>query len=353
VIRMLLAALAATCVFAVGGQAATTLDLNALYQAAAPGATINVPAGTHPGSVIQRDPDKPAGSAPVRFVFADGARVDGALNISGPDGLILDNPDVKYLQILAGSSRITVNGFRGESWDIFGASDVAIVGGDIGPCVAEAGKACVPRIAGAQRVTVDRHEFHNITSSNQALYHTDGLAIFGSQDVTIKRSRFWGNPVTNIRAQNCCGNPPLKNLLIEGNWFGVDSPSNRDGGIEIDNPMPGLVIRNNSFDEATGIQMEGNWTGAGARVVGNLYRSAGCYPGVSYEANYFIPFSQYTGQTACGTNRKVTTFGYRDQAASDFRLTAASPVYAQRDLYEQAAPGGALLPPPPPPPVGH
>ena len=46
------------------------------------------------------------------------------------------------------------------------------------------------------------------------------MAIFGGRNITIRGTKFYGNMITNIRVQNCCGNTPVGNLTVENNWFG-------------------------------------------------------------------------------------------------------------------------------------
>ena len=177
---------------------------------------------------------------------------------------------------------------------------------------------------------IEGTRIHGVTSTDLGRYHVDGMAIFGGQNITIRGTKFYGNMITNIRVQNCCGNTPIRNLTLENNWFG--SPlqgggvSLRGDGIDIDNPVPRLLIRNNSFAEGTGPQFLGNYTGSSTRLVGNLFTNGPCISGIQYSYNVFIPLSPRTGRSACGpTDKRVRSLGYVDAAAFDFHITARSP----------------------------
>ena len=191
------------------------------------------------------------------------------------------------------------------------------------------------RIGGdARDITVDGAYVHDMHSTDLVAYHVDGMAIFGGQRIAVVRSRFRGNMITNIRVQNCCGNVPVSDLRIENNWFAPplqgDGVSIRADGINVDNDVPALLLRNNSFASRTGPQLLGRYTNA--RIVGNLFVNAGCVEGVRYSYNVVIPFSAHTGRQLCGAqDKRVAGFGYVDESAFDFRITPSSPAVGRGD----------------------
>jgi hypothetical protein len=311
------------------------------YQLARSGAVVEVAAGDYGYQSLARDPSK---RAPDKVVFtpAPGAAVSlglldfgqGQLGVLGPEHVTVRGMTIGYLRAWEGSSDLLWQNIKGKHFDVFDATDVVISGGDYGPCQAPRDdNACVSRIAGtAARVTLDGVAIHDVTSTDLANYHVDGMFIRGGRDIVIRNSRFWGNMITNIRVQDqeCCKN---SNILIENNWFAAplqgDGVSPRFDAIDIDNDMDGLVIRNNSFS-ASGLQLLGTYTRA--RIVGNLMTSAGCAPGVSYSHNVVVPFSAEAGQRGCGpTDRKVAGLGYENAAAFDLRLRPDSPAFAAGD----------------------
>jgi hypothetical protein len=311
------------------------------YQIARPGATVEVAAGDYGYQSLARDAAKRS-TDKVVFTPAAGAAVNvgildfgqGQLGVPGPEHVTVRGMAIAYLRAWEGSRDLLWQNIKGKHFDVFDATDVVISGGDYGPCQAPRDDgACVSRIAGtAERITLDGVAIHDVTSTDLANYHVDGMFIRGGKDIVIRNSRFWGNMITNIRVQDqpCCKNT---NLLIENNWFNPplqgDGVSPRFDAIDIDNDMDGLVIRNNSFSES-GLQLLGTYTRA--RIVGNLMNSSGCAPGVSYSHNVFVPFSAEAGQRACGaTDRKVPRLGYENPASFDLRVRRNSPAFAAGD----------------------
>ena len=278
-------------------------------------------------------------ATPIVFQPLNGAvAVNGTIDFGqdqfnrlGPRGVTVRNMSVTYLRVWAGSEDLLFENIDGAHFDING-KNVTVRGGGFGPCQAPRDDlACLSRIAGDSRnVLIEGTRIHGVTSTDLGRYHVDGMAIFGGQNITIRGTKFYGNMITNIRVQNCCGNTPIQNLTLENNWFGPplqgDGVSIRGDGIDIDNPVPGLLIRNNSFAEGTGPQFLGNYAGSGARFVGNLFANGPCISGIEYSYNVFTLFSPYVGATACGSaDKKVSSFGYVDPARLDFHIAGTSP----------------------------
>jgi hypothetical protein len=298
--------------------------------------------GSYGAQLISNDPSKASG-ARVFFQPAAGASVSVARfdlgqdprDLRGPKHVLVKDMAVTYMVAWTGSDDLVWQNIRGKHFDLIGATNVRIVGGDFGPCQAPAEDlACVPRIAGGGNVVLDGVTIHDMTSTNPD-YHVDGLFIRGSTNVVVRNSKFRGNMITNIRIQpqDCCSNA---NITLENNWFAppLQSPGGmtRSDGIDVDVPASGLLIRNNSFGEGVGIQLAGNYSGTSTRIVNNLLTSFGCIPGVEYSNNVFIPFSPYNGQSPCGrTDKKVSTFGYANNNGFDYHLALRSPAMKRAD----------------------
>jgi hypothetical protein len=336
--------------------------------AAGPGDELVVGAGDHPYQRLAHDPGKD-GQPPVVFAFEDGARVatldlgQQQEGVRGPDGITLRSPAYDYLRIWAEAKRIRVEGARGGSWDIFGATDISILGGRSGPKKSAAGVVAVARVAGgslnnvftqAENILIDRHEFAEIGTTDAVLYHVEALFIRGGKNITVRRCRFRANEVYNIFVQ-IAPNQKLEGCLIEQNWF--DAARTATGGrrntsVVFDSDetlatVSDVVIRNNSCakDAAIGAPR-------GSLVEGNLFQNDGPKPEVTYRGNYFVPFSAgaaYQSLPGDG-NVKVAGFGYVDELAVDFRLTETSPVFAERAVYEAAAADAEPEPEPEPEP---
>jgi hypothetical protein len=303
------------------------------YKAAAPGATVLVGAGTYPGQEISEDPAKLSGPSVVFQPSGGSVTVDGTIDFGqdqfdrkGPKGVTIKDMKVTYLRAWEGSERLLWENIDAVHFDM-NAADSTVRGGDYGPCQAPRDDAsCLSRVLGSSRnVLVENASFHNITSTDLANYHVDGFAVFGGANVTLRDNKFFGNMITNIRVQTCCGNTPISNLLIENNWFAPplqgDGVSTNANGIDVDTSVPGLKIRFNSFAEGGYPQITGSQSGA--ELTGNLLTQATCVAGVKYAYNVFKPWSDVQGQNACGsTDKKVSSLGY---ASGGFGLSSGSP----------------------------
>ena len=150
-----------------------------------------------------------------------------------------------------------------------------------------------------------------------------------AQGLLCRNTKFYGNMITNIRIQNCCGGT-IRNLILENNGFGA--PLDGDGvwirgdGIDVDSPIPGLVVRLTRSRRRQASSRPPNQTDA--KFIGNLYMNQQCGTGISYSYNVFIPFSAYTGQSPCGsTDKKVSSLGYASNAPGsgfDYHISLAT-----------------------------
>jgi len=295
-----------------------------------------VAGGSYAQQVIANDPTKGAGGR-VTFQPAAGASVSVSLidfgqdqlDLKGPRGVVVKDMAVTYLRAWAGSNDLVWQNVRGRPFDIFNGTNISVLGGSYGPCQAPRDDpACVSRIAGANaNILVSGVSIYGITSTDLVNYHVDGLFIRGGNGIVVRNSKFWGNMIVDIRIQNqpCCSN---QNITLENNWFDAplqgDGVSRRFDAVDVDDPVPGLLIRNNSFAQDAGLQLIGSYSNA--RVVGNVLRgNGGCASGVAYSYNVYIPFSDFTGQAPCSsTEKKVTSFGYVNAGGFDFHLGAGS-----------------------------
>ena len=325
-----------------GTASAPVLTFQRAYQIARPGATVEVATGDYGYQLLARDPSKravdkvvfaPAPNAVVSVALLDFGQ--GQFGTPGPEHVTVRGMRVGYLRAWEGSRDLVWQGIDAAHFDIFDATDIVVLGGDYGPCQAPRDDpSCVSRIAGTSaRIVLDGVVIHDVTSTDLANYHVDGMFIRGGRDIVIRNSRFYGNMITNLRVQEqpCCKNA---NLLIENNWFSPplqgDGVSPRFDAIDIDNNMDSLVIRNNSFANS-GVQLLGT-AYTRSRIVGNLIGTTACAPGVSYSHNVYIPFSSTIGQSPChSTDRKVADFRYENLAGFDLRLRPDSPAFSAGD----------------------
>ncbi len=330
-------------------QSAPCLTLQRGYRVAKPGQTVQIQPGAYPGQQLAFDPSK-TGTAIV-LNGSSGVTL-GALELGqgpqgtrGPQHVVISNLIVAgVVRVWDGSADVELRNIHARGFDIvYGASsapppdNVRVIGGDFGPCEATSFAGdCTSRMVGTN-LLVDGARIHNVTSADLNTYHVDGVFVRGCQGCTIKRSLFYGNMITNIRVQNCCQLPPNTNIAIENNWFAPalqgDNVTPRGDAIDFDDPVAGLVVRNNSFAESAGPALaRADWTGTNARLVNNLMMNFACVTGVTYSHNIFVPFSPFTGNNPCGpTDRRVSSFGYVDGRSFNYHVTPSSPAIGRAD----------------------
>lgn len=218
---------------------------------------------------------------------------------------------------------VVLDGWDCASFDIFSDGGVTVSNGDWGPCGSSASRKCVPRVA-RSNVSLVGNAFHDIqcgtgSAAQCNLYHTDGLAIFGGSNITLRGNVFYRNDITNVRIQTCCGNVPLANLVIDTNVFMrpcIDAGTGanctgafRSDGVDVDSSVPGLVVRFNTFADQAYLQCTGP-SGCGtaanpALVMGNIMSAPDgmcSTPNTTLSYNAFNAWGGGSG-ARCGTNR--------------------------------------------------
>jgi hypothetical protein len=306
------------------------------YQVAAPGQTVDVSGGDYSPQILRYDATK-SSSTPVTFQPAPGANVRVAeldfgqtqLSIPAPHGIVVRSMNVTYIRAWDGASNLVWQNIVGMSFAVISANNVSILGGSFGPCRAPEDPVCTPLLVGTSLV-LNGVSIHDQTLDPTTNAHVDGMFIRGCQSCAVRNSKFWGNTITNIRVQDCCGEQQTQNLTVENNWFAA--PLDGGGGVradavDFDTPVPGLLVRYNSFSQSAGPNFGGSWSGTNARLVANLTMNFPCVSGITYSYNLFIPFNPNGwGATPCSsTDRKVPNFGYVSAGGFDYHLAPGSP----------------------------
>lgn len=263
------------------------------------------------------------------------------------------------LNIFDQSNDLVIDDWDCPSFDLFDSSRVTIKNSDWGPCSSLAGvRACLSRIAQANMtilasdVTIEDSVFHDIwcgagDASACDLAHTDGLAVFGSNNLTLRRVKFYRNDITNIRFQdNTTTGRSNTNVLIENSWFqkpcAATTGTNCSGGlnanaIDIDNPSANFVLRFNSFADQSYFQCIGVGASCGTAAQpmisrGNIYSIQAGFCGqtnVQHFYNATNDWGGYTGGACVGSTGDVngvfpTYVNSANSAAVDFHLSGAA-----------------------------
>ena len=206
-------------------------SFDAAYAAAAPGDTVQVAGGTYSGQSITAS-NKTSG-ANVVFQPAPGATV----KVAGIDvyrsrvtfkSMDLGNEDLNIrkqdVSNPAPVDSVTAQDLTGRNFNIFDATNVTIHGGEWGPasdCGGPYGGSnnSLRRIAGTvpTNITIEDTVIHEVQSYDLVKCHIEGLAIFAGQNVTVRRTKFYGNSIYDVFLQPNSG--AIGNVMFENNWF--------------------------------------------------------------------------------------------------------------------------------------
>jgi hypothetical protein len=317
------------------------------YHVAEPGQTIEIAGGTYPSQTIGVDPSKVRARADVVFEPAPGAIVNIAGNLAmyGSHAVFRGSPSPYNFRLrklaseaVAGAStsnHVTFENLDGETFNIGPNHEITIKGGDWGPsvachargsqfarsswCPAGSPYAETGNEGGAgdyenriapdgtipnqwpHDIVLDGLYIHDQNSLDLDGLHQGGLFLVSGHDIAIRNSRFVRNAVYQIQVQDfstpaCCGMTfgPIRDVVIENNWFGVPVRGLNDpGGDRVDDHQPELqldprngacwrnwLVRFNSFHNGPALGFDGPPCFSNFRMVGNIGSDPGlqCFP---------------------------------------------------------------------------
>ncbi len=246
-------------------------SMNRAYQLAQVGDVVEIRAGNYPAQTIEsrgavRDlaaPCAPGSTANcITFVPSGPVTINGKLEVRGSSVYVKGSRSTPgpaanatysitvdgYADVEANSvedhpDHVILEGIHAVSTGAFGVDTATFKDMDIGPatvvapngsCYVQEGNGFENKIGyngdvsyTPRNVTWDGLRIHdqNGGASRELGFggsgcHWGGLYIVTVDGLTIRNSVFERNVVYNIQVQNCCGAPPAKNVLIEGNSFG-------------------------------------------------------------------------------------------------------------------------------------
>jgi hypothetical protein len=303
-------------------------NLNAAYQTAKPGDTIELAAGDYGGhQTISKDSGKPLGSAPVTFTARGTVTMSGFTTLAN---------DVEYVGFAVPGSQATVRAgrnvvlrnFRAEKPYIWGPTsstaagdtlqNVTIVGGDFGPHPSCGGGFQITRDGPPRDIRIIGNTFHDFTVPAECpTAHLDCLHSFNGIDgLLISGNRF-------VRCEhfgmliNSASNVTIENNFIEGGIYGFKLRGDNDPSIEVFN---NVTIRNNSADHIS-LSTPGSNTLNNVSVEGNAtVERITCRSEARYANNLAEKGSRCSGDLP-----NVPAIGFADPANGDFHIALSSP----------------------------
>jgi chitodextrinase len=331
-------------------QAAPCQTFNRAYHAAAPGATVEVAAGTYGGETIGADSSKTNG-ADVIFQPATGATVTVNSFTFQNAHMELRNMRVNDANFPRQADHITMRNVINRGVFMQGASNISIIGGEI-TCpscnyhshIENGGSDNAP----PRNILFDGVYFHDWMS--QGGEHVECLQILGGDGVTIRNSIFkncgtgnGGQAATgdlHIAWLNA-GGPMTQNILLENNFF---YPSGNPYVIQMDD-YANIDLRYNSLAGPI-LMFDRSGPGTGIDIVGNIMKASNCRVESSSDAVNWR-YNVIQGGT-CGSTDKNAAPGFIDAnnnlhlASGSAALNAGDPSsYPSKDIDGQSRPMGS------------
>ena len=358
------------------------------YAVAQPGQTVEVAGGTYGNQNVRAVAGK--GAPNIVFRPAAGARVivagisfggNGDPNL-GPRNITLRGMETTYkgtapaaqnqrsIFVGPGSKFIRLEHMDAGSVDSWFADNLAVIGGDYGPCYAV---GVGSNVCGNNKqdvstnVLIDGVTFHDMRFDDSCFAsgadcHWECMYLNGGRNVTIRNSKFFRCALFNIFVT--ISGPDAKaighkNLVIENNWFatpwtesaGGGGTASRASGIALawckNSPAEGyqdVYVRFNSFAANTSFWSDDNATCTWNNVnfIGNVSQFQGsCDPRSTYAYNIW---STTYRNGKCGASDLIlgSSFPYVNGSSTDpgfdYHLTGATS--AMENLVPTTVPGG-------------
>jgi hypothetical protein len=320
-------------------------SLGAAYRVAKPGAVVLVAAGVYPTQTIGGESGEAVKAGRIVFRPARGAtvRFTGTVYVFGSHVAI---ERMTTIDVIVGNydqtpgrpnpSDVTLTDLRGRNFQIDSATDVTVRGGSWGPASACGGayggsNNSIRDITGVvpAHIVIDSVAIHDVQSYDLTNCHIEGLAIFAGRDVTVSRSRFYGNSVYDVFVQANSG--PISDLRFVKNWMAM--PVGMDGVengtvIGFSAITAHVLIEDNRFNYILSLDDDGlNPLYSHFRLIGNVgvLPYEGCaLRGILWRRNLW----RNGACSSSDVSMRGRPLPYRDGAndgALDYRLTRAAP----------------------------
>jgi chitodextrinase len=302
-------------------------SLAAAYLAAQRGEAVEVADGTYGGDqVFSVSPGKP-GNGVVMFQPAPGAKVTltGEVLVDGSHIEFRDMRMNSGWQVRKGADDVTFRDVSSAHLFIFSASNVKVLGGEIGPGEGLDFDSIIATSEGAQpptNILIKGVWFHDWSRPAGSNFHTECLQVGSAVNLTITGNRFQRCATHDIFIRSWGDldgtQSPLINVVIENNF--LDATLDGFFTLAISNdlgtPDATFVVRNNSSLQAM------NLDGANGRidVFGNI---------IGFQQSFGCTASTYAynvieeGDTCDGTDT-VARVAYVDRDNLDLHLTPGS-----------------------------
>ena len=268
----------------------------------------------------------------------------GGVNVYGNHVEFRDMRFASGWSTFTGTDDVTFRRIDQKHFFVQSSSNISILGGSVGPTADYDSQIKVYNFSApvaSRNILVDGVYFHDATLSPGSDSHVECLQIYGSENVTVRNSKFFNcaHHVIFIDAEPFS---TLRNITVENNMgdrVRVGYYSFRAGG---PGACENVVFRYNSSPTPLGIVCLGG-TGSGNRFVGNVspYAPGQCRSYVTYRYNV------WSGASCSSTDLNAPS-GFRDANGFDLRLATGSAAinrgdpadYPARDVDGDPRPAG-------------
>jgi hypothetical protein len=277
------------------------------YRRARPGQVVEVSAGSYGDQAIAHDGSK---ASPDDVVFRPAAGASVTVGDMVAYASHLSVRDMKARDLTARVpdppngvrvGDVTFQDMDARNFMVYSATSVSILGGDYGPasdCGGPYGGSNnsirqYPGAAQPANILLDGVKIHDIVSYDLGRCHMEGLAVFAGRNVTVRRSKFWGNSVYDVFLQPNSG--AVSDVTLEDNWLaapvgraGTGSGQSTVAFSGSSSDFANTLIRQNFLNGVLSPDDNGaNPSYTNFRVVGNIGQlpSNGCDLHVGYSDN--------------------------------------------------------------------
>jgi hypothetical protein len=298
--------------------------LERAWRVARPSEIVELAAGTYPAASLAAI-DK-GSRARVLFRAAAGTEpfVDGRLAVYGSH-LELRGFRARSWYVRAPASDLVLRSIDVGIFAIISASDVAVIGGDVGPH--ENGDPIVGQYGGPppSRILFDGVRFHDFVKTDPDA-HTECLQFTAGVDVTIRNSRFLRCSDHGILVKPDQG--PIRRFLIENNWFARTLEGYYAVRLA---PVTGrtcmdVLVRNNSALQ----EMYSDCEARDVRFVSNIQPVMRAYACRTRNGAVW-DWNVYGSGIRCGANDLVAATGFRDAERFDLHLVPGAAAIGRGD----------------------
>jgi hypothetical protein len=320
-------------------------SLQRAYEVALPGQVVELAAGVYADTVLAGSKGVPG----VVFRPAAGASV----SLSGQLLVDADNVELRDLRLPSFDVRAESDGFTARNLDVgwfevHGASNVRVLGGDVGPSYRPGDASPNVRISYGQdaqgnlnvlprNLLIDGVSFHDFRRGTPD-DHMECMFVIGADGLTIRNSRFLRCDIYSIFFTQAFWDAPglvktTTNVLLENNFFD-ESTNNGEYGqaynaVRFSDWMDrfnNITVRYNSAKQDISF---GDNPKTNVRFYGNVSPLGQCVAGIQYDHNVWQSAKARrcdpTDTVVVGKKDDVSRLGFVDPAALDLRLSADSP----------------------------